>query len=90
VIDLRHWSEVASLHVYKLFWYDQAIIPNQCSTCGSHSLLPVWCQWYVGRAGVFAGEGPLGLAVSDDETTGSSHCELIDWGIEQGKADEGD
>jgi hypothetical protein len=76
VIDLRHWSEVACLHVYKLFGYDQAIIPNQCSTCSSHTLFTIGRQWYVGGAGVFAREGPLGLAVSNDETTRGSHFEF--------------
>jgi hypothetical protein len=39
---------------------------------------------------MFAGEGPLSLAVPDDETSGSSHRELIGLKRTEWTRDEGD
>lgn len=61
----------------KLLGHDQAIVSHQGSTRGPDPLLAVGGQWDVGGAGMSAGEGPLGLAVSDDEAAGSRHRELL-------------
>jgi hypothetical protein len=57
----------------KLLRNDQSIVSDQCSARGSHSLLPIECQGDIGGARMLAREGPLGLAVSDDETARGGH-----------------
>jgi hypothetical protein len=57
----------------ELFGDDQSIVSHQGLTRGPDPLLAVRGQRDVGGAGVLAGEGPFGLAVSDDEAAGGRH-----------------
>lgn len=62
----------------QLPWHNQSIIPHQRPARGANSLLAVLGQWELGRAGVFAGQRPLGLAVADDEAArGDGHDEVL-------------
>ena len=57
----------------KLSGHDQSVVPDERLARGSDSLFTIRRQRYVGRACVSSGEGPLCLAVPDDEAAWGRH-----------------
>ena len=57
----------------KLSGYDQSVVPDERLARGSDSHFTVRRQRYVGRACVPSREGPLCLAVPDDEAAWGRH-----------------
>jgi hypothetical protein len=70
-MDLTPMDE--GLHVSKFPRHNQAISPDQGFPSGHHSLLAIGSQRDVRSTGVFPREGPLRLAMSDNEETRGCH-----------------
>jgi hypothetical protein len=61
----------------------EAIGTDEGAACCADAALTIGCERDVGYAGVTAIEGPFGLAMADDEDSGSCHGRRRD-GVERG------
>jgi hypothetical protein len=88
----RRKGECWRIHVYELLGDNEAVVTNEGAAGGTHALLAVGGEGDVGGTGVAAVEGPLGLAMAEDEAAwvgshgGRFHCGRDMWD-ERGKCE---